>query len=59
MEEGRKLAKFWLREAELADSVNIAAHELNAIRKIVVERRDYLLERWHEHPKSTTPPAGP
>jgi hypothetical protein len=33
---------------ELAHNVRFAAHELNIIRKLVEEHREYLIEQWHE-----------
>ena len=48
VQEGRKLAKFWLEPVELAYSRNFAPHELNKIQKLVHEHNDMLKEKWHE-----------
>ncbi|WP_302554105.1 DUF4160 domain-containing protein [uncultured Bilophila sp.] len=47
VEEGNKVAKFWLHNCELARSRNFRGHELSAIRKIVTERKGELLEAWN------------
>lgn len=41
------MAKFWLRSGELASSIGFAAHELNALHKLVMKHRAELLEAWH------------
>jgi hypothetical protein len=45
----RKLAKFWLQPVALASSTRFAAHELNALNRLVEEHRDRLLEKWNEY----------
>jgi len=45
----RRRAKFWLvPEVEVARSQRFATHELNDLRRIVVQHRTYFLERWNE-----------
>jgi hypothetical protein len=45
----RRRAKFWLEPAvELEQNVKFAVHELNVIRKLVEEHREFLLEQWHD-----------
>jgi len=45
----RKKAKFWLvPKVHLARSERFARHELNELRRTVVEHRAYLLKKWHE-----------
>ena len=46
---GRATAKFWLNPVRLARSRRIGDHELLAIRKIVEENQDRILEAWNEH----------
>jgi len=46
---GEKLAKYWLESAELASSKRFRDHELNAVRELVIEHRQTLLEAWHGH----------
>lgn len=47
VEERNKAAKFWLENAELARSRNFRGHELSTIRKIVIERKEDLMEAWN------------
>ena len=45
----RNHAKFWLRPAApLARNRGFADHELNIVRRLVVEHQAFLLERWNE-----------
>jgi hypothetical protein len=45
---GNKSAKVWLEPLSLASSRHFAAHELNAVVKIVSENRQRFLEVWNE-----------
>lgn len=49
VQEGRKLAKFWLDPVELAKSTGFASQELNRIRSIVIDHRDTFEDAWHEY----------
>jgi hypothetical protein len=49
VEWGDKIAKYWLEPVELASSKRFRAHELNALRDIVEERRGDFLEAWRDH----------
>ena len=49
IELGDKLAKYWLEPVELASSRRFGAHELTAIRQLVLVHRDLFLKAWHEH----------
>ena len=51
VQEGKKVAKFWLGSIEIAYSRNFAPHELNKIEKLVEINRDYFLEKWYESQK--------
>ena len=48
VQEGRKLAKFWLEAGELAYSKNFAPHELTVVQGLVRQHQDALMEAWHE-----------
>jgi hypothetical protein len=45
----RRRAKFWLQPSvRLATSNRFAEHELNALRQVVIEHRDFFLEQWDD-----------
>ena len=44
-----RYAKFWLESVDLADNRGFRGHELREIRGIVVESRDFLLEKRHAY----------
>ena len=44
-----RYAKFWLEPVELANNRGFRDHELTEIRKIVMENREFFLEKWHEY----------
>jgi len=48
VQEGVKLAKFWLKTGELADSVNFSAHELNKVQALIKQHGDSFMEAWDE-----------
>lgn len=45
----RALAKFWLEPVALAKSKHFSAHELNAIRQLVEDNAQAMLEAWNDH----------
>jgi len=45
----RREAKFWLDPIRLEWQRDYAKHELNVVRKLVVEHRDFLLGEWNAH----------
>jgi hypothetical protein len=49
------VAKFWLLPVDLANSDGFPAHELNKIRKHVVEHQQEWLEKWYEQHGKRTP----
>ena len=49
VQEGRRLAKFWLSPVALASSRRFAAHELGGLLRLVTEHRIVFLEAWNEH----------
>ncbi len=44
-----RYAKFWLDPVDLASNRGFRSHELTVIRKIVVENRDFFLEKWNAY----------
>jgi hypothetical protein len=45
----RREAKFWIDPlVELEYNSRFAAHELNRIRRLVEENREFLVEQWNE-----------
>ncbi len=48
VQDGEKLAKYWLGDAMLAASTGFAPHELTRIHSLVTQHRAMLLEAWHE-----------
>jgi len=44
-----QIAKFWLEPVALAKNHGFAEHELNRLRRLVVEHRADLLEAWSEY----------
>lgn len=52
VQDGRKLAKFWLEPVSLAGSTRFAAHELTDVERIVRDRQAQFLEAWNEFFKS-------
>lgn len=48
---GHDEAKFWLSPVTLAENYGFKAHELNAIKRIIVKHHIELLEAWNEYPR--------
>jgi len=48
VQEGRKLAKFWLDSCDLAYSTNFAPHELTQVQDLVRQHKEPFLEAWHD-----------
>ncbi|MCI4397739.1 MAG: DUF4160 domain-containing protein [Acidobacteria bacterium] len=48
VQEGRKLAKFWLGSCELSYSTNFAPHELSKLQVLVKQHKEFFVEAWHE-----------
>ena len=47
--QDRSQAKFWIDPlVELEKNRGFLAKELNRIEKVIIERRDELLEAWHD-----------
>lgn len=48
-----KEAKYWMIHVELAKSRGFREHELNEIKKIVVEYQNNILEAWQKEQKKS------
>ena len=46
VQDGNRLAKFWLDPVSLASSKRFRGHELTRIERLVTEHREQLLEAW-------------
>lgn len=44
-----RYAKFWHEPVALADARGFRSHELTEIRGVVVENREFFLEKWNEY----------
>ena len=49
VEREKGTCKFWLEPIELARSHGFSAHELNVIRRTIMNHRIGILGAWHEH----------
>ncbi|TAN59254.1 MAG: DUF4160 domain-containing protein [Rhodospirillales bacterium] len=49
VEQGERVAKFWIDPVGLAWSEGFRNHELTKLRAMVIERRMDFLEAWHEY----------
>jgi len=49
VQKGGNEAKFWLHDLGVAVNVGFAAHEINAILKVLRANRPLLVEAWHAH----------
>jgi hypothetical protein len=41
--------RYWLEPVELANNRGFRDHEFAEIRKMVMENREFFLEKWHEY----------
>ena len=44
-----RYAKFWLDPVTLASNRGFRSHELTIIRRLVLENRDFFLEKWNAY----------
>ncbi len=44
-----RYAKFWLEPVALAQVRGFRGHELTEVRRIVLQNRQFFMERWHEY----------
>jgi hypothetical protein len=49
VEQGDKVAKYWLNPVNFAMSEGSRSHELTKVRALVIEHRTLFLEKWYEH----------
>ncbi|MGH8468869.1 MAG: DUF4160 domain-containing protein [Gammaproteobacteria bacterium] len=49
VERDDNIAKFWLEPVRLQNSGGSSSSELRRIQRIVSDRRDNLIEAWHEY----------
>jgi hypothetical protein len=49
VEQGDRVAKFWLNPVRVAESHGFRAHELNRLRALVLEHRLSFVEAWNAH----------
>jgi len=49
VEREGKTAKFWLNPVRLQESGGLRPHEVRQIQRLVEERQEIILERWHEY----------
>lgn len=47
VEHGDKAAKFWLDPVRLQGSTGFTRNEIGRVQRMIVERREQLLEAWH------------
>ena len=46
--------KFWLEPVALADNHGFASRELATIKRTILEKREGIVEAWHEHCRTKT-----
>ena len=44
-----RYAKFWLEPVDVAENRGFRSHELTEIRDIVLESKEFFLEKWNEY----------
>ena len=49
VEQGDRVANYWLEPVELASSKRFRGHELTQVRRLVEVHREMFLRGWHEH----------
>lgn len=49
IQEGKKLAKFWLHPIVIASSSNFRAHELSQLEKLVIQNKELFKKEWNEY----------
>lgn len=48
IEEGKKIAKFWIKPVNLAESYGFSTRELNKLEGLVSENEELILREWRE-----------
>lgn len=49
IEKAEKYAKFWIDNAQLAESDGFRSWEISELRNIVIENKILFVEKWDEH----------
>lgn len=49
VEQGEKVAEYWLDPVNLASSYGFRSHDLTKVSAIIIENRVNFLEKWNEH----------
>jgi hypothetical protein len=49
VEQGDRVAKFWLNPVRVAESHGFRVHELNRLQALVIEHRLSFVEAWNAH----------
>ncbi len=49
IQQGRKLAKFWLEPVSFVKSIRFHSQELRKLEELVIENQVTILEAWNEH----------
>ena len=44
-----RYAEFWLEPVSLASNRGFRSHELTDVNQLVIEHRQFFLEKWHEY----------
>jgi len=44
-----RVCKFWIDAVSLADNHGFSSRELNSLYKMIVEHRNLIRKKWHEH----------
>jgi hypothetical protein len=48
--KAERVAKFWVEpDVTLAESHGMRSTELGMLQRVILTRRDEIVERWHEH----------
>jgi hypothetical protein len=49
IERDDQVAKFWVLPVSVADSGGFTSKELGKIQSLVIQHREIIINRWHEH----------
>ncbi len=49
IESAENYAKFWLDTIDIARNIGYNERELNAIRKIIEQQRDFFMRSWNDY----------
>jgi len=54
VEQGDRVAKFWLNPVSLAETYGFRSHEVTRMRALVIEHRLTFMEAWNVHFRGQT-----